>query len=114
VRVRGPDGIVVLMAAWMFDPVACAAMTAGAPVVEWAALVELRQRLLEARPNEASAKEPSSFGKHQTESGRGIGASTSAPPPAADHREPAQRAGGPARQRGCGRTKTAWDRETSN
>jgi hypothetical protein len=57
VRVRGPDGIVVLMAAWMLDPVACAAMTAGAPVVEWAALVELRQRLLDARPNEASAKE---------------------------------------------------------
>jgi hypothetical protein len=31
VRVRGPDGIVVLMAAWMLDPVACAALTAGAP-----------------------------------------------------------------------------------
>ncbi|MGI9485937.1 MAG: hypothetical protein ACR2RF_08665, partial [Geminicoccaceae bacterium] len=57
VRVEGTGGIVVLMAAWMLDPVACATMTVGPPRVEWATLVELCQHLLDVRPSEASSKE---------------------------------------------------------
>ena len=41
----------------MFDPIACATMTVGSPLVTWSVLVELRQRLLDARPSEVSSKE---------------------------------------------------------
>jgi Tfp pilus assembly protein FimV len=57
VRVQCPTGIIVLMVAWMLDPVACAAMTIGSPRVEGAALVELRQMLIDARLNKVSPKE---------------------------------------------------------
>ena len=56
VRVMGPAGVVVLMAAWMLDPVACAAMTAGPPRVTCAALIELDQLLVDARLNGAPPK----------------------------------------------------------
>jgi hypothetical protein len=44
------------MAAWMLDPVACAAMTVGPPRVAWAALIELDQLLIDARLNRAPPK----------------------------------------------------------
>jgi hypothetical protein len=56
VRVTGPAGVVVLMAAWMLDPVPCAAMTVGPPRVAWEALIELDQLLIDARLNRAPPK----------------------------------------------------------
>jgi hypothetical protein len=42
----GPSGVVVTIADWMLDPVACAAMPEGTPRVDLAALVELKRLLL--------------------------------------------------------------------
>src|ERR1700739_1104339 len=44
----GPAGVVVTIADWMLDPVVCAAMPKGAPRVDLAALVELKQLLMGA------------------------------------------------------------------
>lgn len=53
-KVQGPAGVVVSMAAWMLDPVACAGMTIGAPQVDRAALVELDQLLIDKGRNRRS------------------------------------------------------------
>ena len=42
-KVLGPSGAVVSMAAWMLDPVVCAGMTLGAPQVDLLALFELKR-----------------------------------------------------------------------
>ncbi|TAA56490.1 hypothetical protein EXZ48_23165 [Shinella sp. JR1-6] len=42
-KVLGPSGAVVSMAAWMLDPVVCAGMTSGAPQVDLPALSELKR-----------------------------------------------------------------------
>lgn len=42
-QVLGPTGIVIAMAGWMIDPVACAGMTIGPARVELAALIELKR-----------------------------------------------------------------------
>ena len=53
-KVQGPTGVVVSMAAWMLDPVTCAGMTIGAPQVDRAALVELDQLLIDKSWNRRS------------------------------------------------------------
>jgi hypothetical protein len=53
-KVQGPAGVVVSMAAWMLDPVTCAGMTVGAPQVDRAALVELDQLLIDKGRNRRS------------------------------------------------------------
>jgi hypothetical protein len=45
-QVEGPTGIIISIAAWMFDPVACARMVVGAPCVDLATLLALKQVLL--------------------------------------------------------------------
>jgi len=57
VRVQIPTGAVVLMPSWMLDPLACAAMTAGPPKVDWAALIELKRLLIDVRLNKVSPPE---------------------------------------------------------
>lgn len=47
-KVQGPAGVVVSIAGWMLDPVACAGMLMGAPSVDLAALFELDQLLIAA------------------------------------------------------------------
>src|SRR5215212_738210 len=47
VHVEAAPGVVVVVAAWMLDPVACAGMTLGAPRVSIGALTELHQLLIE-------------------------------------------------------------------
>lgn len=54
IKVRGPDGVVVSMAAWMLDPVTCAGMAMGAPQVDRAALMELDQLLIDKGRNRRS------------------------------------------------------------
>jgi hypothetical protein len=79
-RVEGADGIIVLMAAWILDPVACATMMIGPPRVEWLALVELRQRLLDACPNEASPEEAIIVREERDEESEEAGAACGASP----------------------------------
>jgi hypothetical protein len=47
IHVEVARGVVMVMAAWMLDPTACAAMTFGAPRLSISALAELHQLLLE-------------------------------------------------------------------
>src|SRR4030081_1146933 len=53
-KVQGPTGVVVSMAAWMLDPVTCAGMTMGAPQVDSGALMELDQLLIDKGRNRRS------------------------------------------------------------
>jgi len=46
VQVEGPTGVVISIAGWMFDPVVCARMAVGAPLVDLATLLELKQVLI--------------------------------------------------------------------
>jgi hypothetical protein len=50
VQVEGPTGIIISIAAWMFDPVACATMVVGVPCVDLATLLALKQVLIGAGP----------------------------------------------------------------
>ena len=54
-RVQGPTGAVVSIAGWMVDAVACAGMGMGAPRVDLAALIELKQ-LLSGEPKLAHCR----------------------------------------------------------
>jgi hypothetical protein len=45
-KVLGPAGIVISIAGWMVDPVACAGMTVGSPRVDPAALIDLKRLLM--------------------------------------------------------------------
>ena len=47
VHVEASPGVVVALAAWMLDPVACAGMMMGAPRVGVSALIDLHQLLIE-------------------------------------------------------------------
>src|SRR5258707_8871273 len=47
VHVEVAPGVVIVVAAWMLDPAACAGMGLGAPRVKLAALAELHQLLTE-------------------------------------------------------------------
>src|SRR6476660_2969883 len=47
VHVEVTPGVVIVVAAWMLDPAACAGMSLGAPRVKLAALAELHQLLVE-------------------------------------------------------------------
>ncbi len=55
VRAQDPAG--VLMANWMLDPLACAAMTVGPPRVDFATLIEPDKLPIEARLNKVSSEE---------------------------------------------------------
>ena len=48
VRVEADPGEVALIAAWMLDPVACARLESGEPLVSLSALVELHYFLIES------------------------------------------------------------------
>ncbi|CAK7262005.1 hypothetical protein [Shinella sp.] len=45
-QVLGPAGVVVSIAGWMIDPVACAGMTMGSARVDLAALIELNRLVM--------------------------------------------------------------------
>jgi hypothetical protein len=50
VQVEGPTGIIISIAAWMFNPIACAKMVVGAPCVDLATLLALKQVLIGPGP----------------------------------------------------------------
>jgi hypothetical protein len=47
VHVEAAPGVVIVVAAWMLDPAACAGMTSGAPRLSISALVDLHHLLIE-------------------------------------------------------------------
>jgi hypothetical protein len=79
VRVQDPAGIVVLMASWMLDPAACAAMTAGPPRVDYATLIELEKLLIDTRLNKVSSGGTTSVQEEHDEVAR-RGAGAESPP----------------------------------
>jgi hypothetical protein len=48
--VEGPTGIIISIAGWMFDSVACAKMVVGMPCIDLATLLALKQVLMASRP----------------------------------------------------------------
>ena len=60
-RVEANPGEVALIAAWMLDPVACARLEFGEPLVSLSALVELHHFLIESGFRKNSRKDMSCF-----------------------------------------------------
>jgi hypothetical protein len=58
VHVEAEPGIVIVVAAWMLDPVACAGMATGAPCVVVPALVDLHHLLIECGSRRSSQDDP--------------------------------------------------------
>ena len=58
VHVEVAPGIVIVVAAWMLDPAACAGMALGMPRVTLAALAELHQLLIERGFRRSSKDDP--------------------------------------------------------
>jgi hypothetical protein len=61
VQVEGPTGIIISIAGWMLDSVACAKMVVGTPCVDLATLLALKQVLMASRPPRDSPND--SFGR---------------------------------------------------
>jgi hypothetical protein len=60
-------GVVIVVSAWMLDPVACAGMAVGAPRVTLAALAELHQLLTERGFRRSSLDDPTVVQEEQHE-----------------------------------------------
>ncbi len=58
VHVEVAPGVVIVVAAWMLDPAACAGMGFGAPRVEVSALIDLHQLLIEGGFRRSSLDDP--------------------------------------------------------
>src|SRR5258705_3460846 len=67
VHVEVAPGIVIVMAAWMLDPAACAGMALGAQRVTLAALAELHQLLTERGFRRSSRDDPTIVQEEQHE-----------------------------------------------
>jgi hypothetical protein len=75
-------GVVIVVAAWMLDPVACAGMVFGAPRVILSALIELHQLLIEHGFRRSSRDDSTIVQEEQNEEPAGIGAAVYGPTPA--------------------------------
>jgi hypothetical protein len=58
VHVEAAPGVVIVVAAWMLDPAACAGMTFGTPRVSLSVLAELHQLLIERGFRRSSLGDP--------------------------------------------------------
>src|SRR6266478_9066133 len=67
VHVEVAPGVVIVVAAWMLDPAACAGMGLGAPRVTLAALAELHQLLTERGFRQSSRDDPTIVQEQQHE-----------------------------------------------
>jgi hypothetical protein len=72
----------IVVAAWMLDPVACAGMGFGAPRVAVSALVELHHLLIEGGFRRRSRDDPTIVQEEQDEKPADTGAATRSPTPA--------------------------------
>jgi hypothetical protein len=94
VQVKGPTGIVICIAGWMFDPVACAKLVLGTPCADLTTLLELKQALIGARMPRESPSDSGFVQEGSDEVSRlADGGSWSADDPAA-RQQPSRRTGG--------------------
>ena len=82
VHVEIAPGVVIVVAAWMLDPVACAGMGFGAPRVAVSALVELHHLLIESGFRRSSRDDPTIVAEEQHEEFVRTGGSIRGPTPA--------------------------------
>ena len=75
-------GVVIVVAAWMLDPVACAGMALGAPRVAVSALDELHQLLIERGFRRSSLDDPTIVQEEQDEKSADTGAAIRGAAPA--------------------------------
>src|SRR5882757_3166442 len=81
VHVEVAPGIVIVVAAWMLDPAACAGMALGAPRVTLAALAELHQLLTERGFRRSSRDDPTIVQEEQHEEFAGAEGAIRGPTP---------------------------------
>jgi hypothetical protein len=67
VHVEAAPGVIIVLAAWMLDPVACAGMEIGAPRAAVTALSDLRQLLIERGFRGSSRGDPRFVKEEQNE-----------------------------------------------
>jgi hypothetical protein len=82
VHVEVGPGVVIVVAAWMLDPAACAGMSLGAPRVTLAALAELDQLLTERGFRRSSRDDPTIVQEERHEELDRAGSAIRAPAPA--------------------------------
>ena len=82
VHVEAAPGVVIVVAAWMLDPAACAGMALGAPRVAVAALDELHHLLIERGFRRSSRDDPTIVQEEQDEKPADTGAAIRGPAPA--------------------------------
>jgi hypothetical protein len=82
VHVEVAPSVVIVVAAWMLDSVACAGMDFGAPRVAVSALVELHHLLIEGGFRRSSRDDPTIVQEEQDEKPTVTGATARNPAPA--------------------------------
>ena len=82
VHIEVAPGVVIVVAAWMLDPAACAGMSLGAPRVTLAALAELDQLLTERGFRRSSRDDPTIVQEERHEELARAGGAIRAPAPA--------------------------------
>src|SRR4051794_33627936 len=82
VHVEVAPGVVIVVAAWMLDPAACAGMVLGTPRVTISTLAELHQLLVEHGFRRSSPGGPMTIREEQNENRAVIGAVIDSPAPA--------------------------------
>jgi hypothetical protein len=80
IHVEVAPGVVIVVAAWMLDPAACAGMALGTPRVSISALGELHQLLIEHGIRRSSSDDPTIVQEGQDEKPADTGAASSAAP----------------------------------
>src|SRR5271166_541927 len=82
VHVEAEPGVVIVVAAWMLDPAACAGMTSGAPRVSLSALADLHHLLTERGFRRNSPGDSTIVQEEQDETPAGADAASRRPAPA--------------------------------
>src|SRR4030088_576125 len=82
VYLEAAPGVVTVVAAWMLDPVACTAMSIGAPRVAVSALIDLHHLLIERGFRRSSRDDPNIVQEEQDEEPADVDTAVSGPAPA--------------------------------
>jgi hypothetical protein len=82
VYLEAAPGVVTVVAAWMLDPVTCAAMAIGAPRVAVSALIDLHHLLIERGFRQSSLDDPNIVQEEQDEEPADVDTAVSGPAPA--------------------------------
>src|SRR5690606_4244907 len=80
VHAEAAPGVVIVIAAWMLDPIACRSMELGSPRVSISALVELNDLLVRRGLRRSSPCDPTVAEEKHHDRAKGVGANGAAPP----------------------------------